>query len=213
MNNTKSTFAFIGAALLGLCAFIADMPGEISNQIPQLFPYQYRGYLSVVFLLAGYAVHHYGTSQRTATPSAPGGSGILSALLVFFIPAAFAMMFFTFAGCAALTPAQQASVTKIEADVAPIVLTYAQTGQINYAQTIPLALDSVAAFDPNIPVSSSQVQTAVVNAVSAFTNGSGKPTGQKIAAVIASQLPANATGAQANALIVQAGIGASNGAN
>ena len=90
---------------------------------------------------------------------------------------------------------------------------YAQTGQVNYAQAIPVALDSIAIFDPNLPVNTAQLAAAIENTVSTFTNGSGKTTGQKIASAVLAALPASPTGAQANAALAAAGIGASNGAN
>lgn len=113
----------------------------------------------------------------------------------------------------ALTPTQQAAVDKITADIIPIVANYAATGQVNYAQAIPLALDTVTAFDPKATVSLGVVQSKITSAVSAFTNGTGKSTGAKIANVVLAVLPSNPTGAQVNTTITQASVAASLGAN
>lgn len=61
-----------GTIILGLCGVIANMPDSISNQIPQLFPEKYRGYIAVVFYVAAYVVHNIGaTAKVQAAQSSP----------------------------------------------------------------------------------------------------------------------------------------------
>jgi hypothetical protein len=116
------------------------------------------------------------------------------------------------AGCA-FTPAQQSALDNLAAAVKPLVQSYAQTGHVSDAQAIPVALESLAAFEPSAAVDTAQLSTAVESAVNAFTNNTGASTGRKIAAAIVGALPSNPTGAQVNTALAQAGIGASNGAN
>lgn len=136
--------------------------------------------------------------------------------VIAFAISAFALLCLVLSGCAPLTTGQQKSINQFEqvaVDVAPLVASYAASDKVNYAQAIPVALDSVAVFDPSISPSVSTISSTITNAVNAFTNGTGKTTGQKIAGAVLSALPANPTGSQVNAAIVQAGVGASTGAN
>jgi hypothetical protein len=111
-----------------------------------------------------------------------------------------------------LTPTQQTAIGTTLAAVDNLVQNYAADGQLNYAQAIPVALDSLAIFNPSTSVAVSSLTPAIASAVSAFTNGSAKTTGQKIAAAVTAGLPAVITGLQANQLLASAGVHASNGA-
>jgi hypothetical protein len=66
--SAKQIGGQIGAALLGICAFIAGMPNSLESQIPQLFPENVRGYLTVAFAIAAYAAHSYGAQNRPPSP-------------------------------------------------------------------------------------------------------------------------------------------------
>ena len=114
--------------------------------------------------------------------------------------------------CANLTPTQQTAIGTTLTDVDNLVQSYAADGQLNYAQSIPIAIDSLAIFNPKASVTVASLTPAIASAVSAFTNGSEKTTGQKIAAVVTAGLPAVITGLQANQLLSSAGVQASNGA-
>lgn len=115
--------------------------------------------------------------------------------------------------CSSITPAQQTQINSLASTIAPIVASYAATGNVNYAQVIPVALNSIAVLDPNATVNIPQLSTSITAAVSSFTNGTGGSTGQKIATAVLAALPASPTGAQANAALTAASVGASAGAN
>jgi hypothetical protein len=124
----------------------------------------------------------------------------------------FSIMAYILASCA-MTPTQQAEMDSLATTVAPLVQAYAQTGHISYAQAIPVALNSLAVFAPASSVNTAQLASNIDTAVSAFTDGTSGSTGQRIASAVLDALPANPNGAQVNAALAQAGIGASNGSN
>lgn len=115
-----------------------------------------------------------------------------------------------FFGCSTTQQQQASSIIKA---IEPLVASYAQTGQVDYAQAIPVALQSIAILDPKLNIDPATLSGQITGAVSAFTNNTGGSTGQKIASTVLAFLPPNPTGAQANAALVQASVGASNGAN
>ena len=117
------------------------------------------------------------------------------------------------AAACALTPGQQSEINSLATTVAPLVQSYARTGHVSYAQAIPVALDSLAVFDPAARVDTTELAATIENSVSAFTNNTGGGTGRKIASAVVAALPSGPTGAQVNAALAQAGVGASNGAN
>ncbi len=53
------------AIILAILAGDAQMPDSISNQIPILFPEQYRAKISIVLAILAYIAHEVGTSMRT----------------------------------------------------------------------------------------------------------------------------------------------------
>ena len=114
--------------------------------------------------------------------------------------------------CANQTPAQKAAIATDLTAVNNLVQDYASDGQLNYADVIPVALDSLAIYSPSASVQTAALAPAIASAVNAFTNGTGKTTGQKIAAAVTTGLPAVITGLQANQLLSSAGVQASNGA-
>lgn len=101
----------------------------------------------------------------------------------------------------------------IIADVTPIVKTLASGGKVSVAQAIPIGLNSIAVFDPALPVDTTALSAKIVSTVNVFTAGQGGSTGSKIAQAVIAALPSNPTGAQVNAGLTAAGIGASTGAN
>jgi hypothetical protein len=114
-------------------------------------------------------------------------------------------------GCAWLT-SHQSQITATAQDITPLVESFAADGQLNYAQAIPVALSSIAVWAPSTKVLTGSLSTEISTAVTTFTNGTAKTTGQKIAAALTDGLPAVITGAQAVALMTQATVQASNGA-
>ena len=134
-------------------------------------------------------------------------------LLVFAFIALVATAVFCDSACSNLSSAQQAALTTLENQALSDVAQYASTGNINYAQAIPLALDSIAVYSPSTTVSTAALSTAIQTAVSDFTNGTGQSTGQKLAQAVLTVLPAVPTGAQVNAALTSASAGASAGAN
>lgn len=216
INNMKSNLAFIGAALLGVCAFLSDIPGNIISQIVANAPQKDQWIVTTVIGLAAYAVHHYGAANRVGASSTIQ-SGILRVLLFIVLPC------FLFSSCA-LSPAQQTKVNSVitginnfaqdvEPIVEPLVEDYASDGQITTAQAIPAALEALKVADSTALVDVNALSTQIQNGIAAATNGHGKTTGQKIAQVIVSQLPPNPTGAQVNSALDGASSGATTAVN
>lgn len=84
-NLVNKVFASqAGAIILAICGVIADMPDSISNQIPQLFPQKFRGYISVVFYVAAYVIHNIGATAKAqaikADPTQPLAGAVQSTL-------------------------------------------------------------------------------------------------------------------------------------
>lgn len=80
-NNIKFYAGSFIAGLLGVSAFIADMPSALQQQIAQPFPESVRGYLAVVFAIAAYASHHYASAaarNALVVPAAPGAMSPLA---------------------------------------------------------------------------------------------------------------------------------------
>ncbi len=115
------------------------------------------------------------------------------------------------ASCA-MTPAQRAEISSLVTAVEPLVAAYAQTGHVSEAQAIPAALNSLAVFDPSQAVDAGQLAANIESTVNAFTNYTAGSTGQRIASAVLNVLPPNPSGAQVNAALAQASIGAGNGA-
>lgn len=115
--------------------------------------------------------------------------------------------------CSSLTPAQKTSLNNLAAAVEPLVAQYALTGKVDYAQSIPVALNSIAVFVPDTTVNKADLNAKIQTVISDFTNGTAGTTQQKVAKAILDVLPAQPTGSQVNTALVTAGIGASNGAN
>lgn len=71
----KVSASQFGTIVLALCGIIANMPDSLSNQIPQLFPEKYRGYIAPVFYVAAYIVHNFGATAKAqaikADPAQP----------------------------------------------------------------------------------------------------------------------------------------------
>lgn len=158
-----------------------------------------------------------GQPAANGQPATPTTTAVLGKLAPMLLFAAIGFASLALNGCTTgtLTPSAQTALAtgeKIFAAVEPLVEDYAADGQVNYAQAIPVALNSLAIFDPAAAVDAAQLSAQIQTAVTAFTNGNAKTTGQKIAAVVLAQLPANPTGAQANAALTQAGLGANTGA-
>lgn len=110
------------------------------------------------------------------------------------------------------SPTTQANLAATVQDITPLVADYAADGQINYAQAIPVALNAIAIWAPQAKVQTDALKPQIAKTVSDFTDGSAKTTGQKIAAALTDGLPAVITGAQAVAILSQASVQASNGA-
>jgi len=125
---------------------------------------------------------------------------------------AFAMLALSSCSTAQIQTAES-DLTALAPTVESLVNDFYSDGQVNYAQVIPTALNSLAVFDPSTTVDLDQLSTSISGAINAFTNGTAKTTGQKIANAIVAALPANPTGAQVNAALTRAGIGASSGSN
>jgi len=53
----------IGAAILAVCSYIAAAPDSLQGMIPPLVPERYRGLVALLFALAAYTAHQYGTGQ------------------------------------------------------------------------------------------------------------------------------------------------------
>lgn len=70
-NNLKFYIGSFVAGLLGVSAFIADMPSALQQQIAQPFPESVRGYLAVVFAIAAYASHHYASAAARNALTVP----------------------------------------------------------------------------------------------------------------------------------------------
>ena len=70
----KVALSRIGTAILAVCALIANMPDSISNQMPQLFPEKYRGYIAPVMLIAAYVLHTYGSNVKATLTTGSSGS-------------------------------------------------------------------------------------------------------------------------------------------
>lgn len=115
------------------------------------------------------------------------------------------------AGCAALTPKQTSQLIQVTGNVAVLAADYAADGKLDYAQAIPVALNSLAVYAPNAKVNTPEMQASIAATISDFTNGTGKTTGQKIAKAITDGLPAVITGAQAVSALTQASTLASDG--
>ncbi len=56
--------AKITAGILATLGAIAYAPPALQAQVPQLFPEQYRGYLTFVFGISAYIVHNYGAASK-----------------------------------------------------------------------------------------------------------------------------------------------------
>lgn len=71
--NWKTNTAGGAAAITFVAGFIADAPPSLQNQIPQLFPEQYRGsialYLHFATALAIYALAHFAKDRETPPPA------------------------------------------------------------------------------------------------------------------------------------------------
>lgn len=66
--NTQRILCTLGAAILSACAYVAGMPDSISNQIPQFFPQQYRGYIGFAFAMAAFTVLHFKKPNQQTEP-------------------------------------------------------------------------------------------------------------------------------------------------
>lgn len=220
MINIKSTLSFIGAALLGVCAFIADMPGEISNQIPQLFPYQYRGVIALIFALAAYALHHYGAGVRIqkavdASPTSPESKSPLPLVL------ALCFIALSLSACAQFLEAYnklpapvKASVTALTPIAKDAVATYiAQGGSISNAQAVHIGVQAATAEAPVI-TSNAEFQKLIVDTAVAWSGDPKfKAPAQTMAAAVGAKLPANPTKADYVNALVNLGVALSAAAN
>lgn len=65
--NAKSALSMIGTCVLGVCTFEAEMPSQLSNQVPQVFPESQRGWIGLVLAVMTYAAHRYSASQHIAS--------------------------------------------------------------------------------------------------------------------------------------------------
>lgn len=70
--NTKTHIAIILTIIVGMAGFIAQVPPELQNIIPQLFPEASRAYVALICKFAsllGLYITHYFASQNKATQS------------------------------------------------------------------------------------------------------------------------------------------------
>lgn len=76
--NWKSLISGAGAAILGAAALVAEAPPELQKQLPQLFPENERGYITLILGFCAYLAHRYSARHATlaliaaAAPEPPG---------------------------------------------------------------------------------------------------------------------------------------------
>ncbi len=123
---------------------------------------------------------------------------------------AVAMAVGTMTGCA-WVQGHQAQIDQTLTNIAVATASYALGGNASFAADIPLALNTLAVWEPSAKVDSQALAGQVTKVVSDFTAGTGKHTGQKIAAAITDGMPAVISGEQAVTAIVAASKAASAG--
>ena len=89
----NSILAKIGAVILAICSYIATAPDSLQGMIPPLLPDRYRGLVSLIFAIAAYTAHQYGSAQSTQAS--------VTTALKKFVPVLLCGMVLMFSGCQA----------------------------------------------------------------------------------------------------------------